>query len=132
MTTLLPTVPTLHDPALEAALRHAIDNKTKPLGALGRLESLALQLGLVFGERTPRLREPQLLVFAADHGIAARGVSAYPSDVTWQMVHNFLGGGAAASVLARQHGLALTSASRTRSRRNPACCRPRWPTAAPT
>jgi nicotinate-nucleotide--dimethylbenzimidazole phosphoribosyltransferase len=108
MMSFLPTIPELHDPALEAALRHAIDNQTKPLGALGRLESLALQLGLVLGERTPRLREPQLLVFAADHGIAARGVSAYPSDVTWQMVHNFLGGGAAASVLARQHGLALT------------------------
>ncbi len=108
MTTFLPAIPALHDPALEAALRHAIDNKTKPLGALGRLETLALQLGLVLGERTPRLREPQLLVFAADHGIAARGVSAYPSDVTWQMVHNFLGGGAAASVQARQHGLALT------------------------
>ena len=108
MTLTLPTIPALHDPALEAALRHAIDNKTKPQGALGRLESLALQLGLVLGGRTPRLREPQLLVFAADHGIAARGVSAYPSDVTWQMVHNFLAGGAAASVLARQHGLALT------------------------
>jgi nicotinate-nucleotide--dimethylbenzimidazole phosphoribosyltransferase len=108
MMTFLPAIPELHDPALEAALRHAIDSKTKPLGALGRLESLALQLGLVLGERTPCLREPQLLVFAADHGIAARGVSAYPSDVTWQMVHNFLGGGAAASVLARQHDLALT------------------------
>jgi nicotinate-nucleotide--dimethylbenzimidazole phosphoribosyltransferase len=108
MISFLPTVPALHDPALEAALGHAIDNKTKPLGALGRLEALALQLGLVLGERMPRLREPQLLVFAADHGVAARGVSAYPSDVTWQMVHNFLGGGAAASVLARQHGLALT------------------------
>jgi nicotinate-nucleotide--dimethylbenzimidazole phosphoribosyltransferase len=108
MISFLPTIPVLHDPALEAALRHVIDNKTKPLGALGRLEALALQLGLVLGERTPRLREPQLLVFAADHGIAARGVSAYPSDVTWQMVHNFLGGGAAASVLARQHGLSLT------------------------
>jgi nicotinate-nucleotide--dimethylbenzimidazole phosphoribosyltransferase len=108
MMSCLPTINALHDPALEAALRHAIDNKTKPLGALGRLESLALQLGLVLGERAPRLREPQLLVFAADHGIAARGVSAYPSDVTWQMVHNFIGGGAAASVLARQHGLALT------------------------
>jgi nicotinate-nucleotide--dimethylbenzimidazole phosphoribosyltransferase len=108
MISFLPTIPELHDPALEAALRHAIDNKTKPLGALGRLESLALQLGMVLGERTPRLRQPQLLVFAADHGIAVRGVSAYPSDVTWQMVHNFVDGGAAASVLARQHGLALT------------------------
>ena len=108
MTSFLPTIAPLHDAALDSALRHAIDNKTKPLGALGRLEALALQLGRVLGERTPRLREPQMLVFAADHGIAARGVSAYPSEVTWQMVHNFLAGGAAASVLARQHGLALT------------------------
>jgi nicotinate-nucleotide--dimethylbenzimidazole phosphoribosyltransferase len=54
------------------------------------------------------LLQPQMLVFAGDHGLAARGVSAYPSDVTWQMVENFLAGGAAVSVLARQHGLALT------------------------
>ena len=56
----------------------------------------------------PVLREPQLVVFAGDHGLAARGVSAYPSEVTWQMVENFLAGGAAVSVLARQHGLKLT------------------------
>jgi len=54
------------------------------------------------------LIDPQLVVFAADHGIAARGVSAYPSDVTWQMVGNFLAGGAAVSVLARQHGVTQT------------------------
>jgi nicotinate-nucleotide--dimethylbenzimidazole phosphoribosyltransferase len=67
-----------------------------------------LQLGLILGTEMPRLVQPQLVVFAADHGLAARGVSAYPSDVTWQMVENFLAGGAAVSVLARQHGLALT------------------------
>jgi nicotinate-nucleotide--dimethylbenzimidazole phosphoribosyltransferase len=106
--TVTPPIPPLHDPVLDAELRHAIDRKTKPLGALGRLESLALQLGRVLGDRRPRLREPQLMVFAADHGIAARGVSAYPREVTGQMVHNFLAGGAAVSVLARQHGLALT------------------------
>ncbi|RYY91074.1 MAG: nicotinate-nucleotide--dimethylbenzimidazole phosphoribosyltransferase, partial [Comamonadaceae bacterium] len=60
------------------------------------------------GEREPSLREPQMLVCAGDHGLAARGISAYPSDVTWQMVMNFLAGGAAVSVLARQHGLTLT------------------------
>ena len=104
----IPAIPTLEDAALAQALRQAIDQKTKPLGSLGRLEALALQLGLVLGSETPRLEQPQLVVFAADHGLVARGVSAYPSDVTWQMVENFLAGGAAVSVLARQHGLALT------------------------
>jgi len=100
----------LHDAALAARLQHKLDRKTKPVGALGRLEALALQIGLVLGSETPRLEAPQLLVCAGDHGLAARGVSAYPSDVTWQMVENFLAGGAAVSVLARQHGLALTVA----------------------
>ncbi|MCB2036785.1 MAG: nicotinate-nucleotide--dimethylbenzimidazole phosphoribosyltransferase, partial [Ottowia sp.] len=68
----------------------------------------AERLGAILGSTEPRLQAPQLVVFAADHGIAARGVSAYPSDVTWQMVGNFLAGGAAVSVLARQHGIALT------------------------
>jgi nicotinate-nucleotide--dimethylbenzimidazole phosphoribosyltransferase len=104
----IPAIPTLDDAALALALRRAIDQKTKPLGSLGRLEALALQIGLVLGSATPRLEQPQLVVFAADHGLAAQGVSAYPSDVTWQMVENFLAGGAAVSVLARQHGLALT------------------------
>ncbi|MBK6613810.1 nicotinate-nucleotide--dimethylbenzimidazole phosphoribosyltransferase [Ottowia sp.] len=104
----LPDVDDLHDAALAARLGHLIDHKTKPLGALGRLEALALRLGLVLGSERPRLHAPQLVVFAADHGIAVRGVSAYPSDVTWQMVRNFLAGGAAVSVLARQHGIGLT------------------------
>ena len=98
----------IHDPQLAARLQHKLDRKTKPPGSLGRLESLALQIGLVLGSESPRLREAQVLVCAGDHGLAARGVSAYPSDVTWQMVENFLAGGAAVSVLARQHGLALT------------------------
>lgn len=89
-------------------LQHKLDQKTKPIGSLGRLESLALQLGLILGSEAPQLQQPQLLVCAGDHGLAARGVSAYPSDVTWQMVENFLAGGAAVSVLARQHGLNLT------------------------
>jgi nicotinate-nucleotide--dimethylbenzimidazole phosphoribosyltransferase len=98
----------LDDPRLAARLQQRIDGKTKPLGALGRLEALALQLGLVLGSDAPVLRSPQLVVFAADHGIAAQGVSAYPAEVTAQMVANMLAGGAAVSVLARQHGLALT------------------------
>ncbi|WP_298928487.1 nicotinate-nucleotide--dimethylbenzimidazole phosphoribosyltransferase [uncultured Ramlibacter sp.] len=101
-------IPDLHDPALVQRLQAKLDGKTKPLGALGRIEALALQIGLILGTESPQLLQPQLVVFAGDHGLAARGVSAYPSDVTWQMVGNFLAGGAAVSVLARQHGLALT------------------------
>lgn len=93
---------------LTQALQHKLDDKTKPQGSLGRIEALALQIGQILGTETPTLVAPQMVVFAGDHGLAARGVSAYPSDVTWQMVENFLAGGAAVSVLARQHGLSLT------------------------
>jgi nicotinate-nucleotide--dimethylbenzimidazole phosphoribosyltransferase len=92
---------------LYAQLQTLLDNKTKPLGSLGALEDLALRLGLILNSQAPELQEPQILVYAADHGLAAHGVSAYPSDVTWQMVQNFLAGGAAINVLARQHDLAL-------------------------
>ena len=108
---MTPSVPLLADisnPLLTQALQHALDQKTKPLGSLGQLESLALQLGQILGTQSPALEQPQLVVFAGDHGLAVRGVSAYPSDVTWQMVENFLAGGAAVSVLARQHGIKLT------------------------
>ena len=105
---LIPVWPEADQAPLRSRLQHLLDNKTKPLGSLGRLEELALQLGLILGTEAPQLVEPQMVVCAADHGLAARGVSAYPSDVTWQMVENFLAGGASVSVLARQHGLALT------------------------
>jgi nicotinate-nucleotide--dimethylbenzimidazole phosphoribosyltransferase len=108
MTLKLPPIADVNDAPLAQRLQHRIDRKTKPLGALGRLEPLALQIGLIQQTDAPRWVAPQLVVFAGDHGLAARGVSAYPSDVTWQMVENFLAGGAAVSVLARQHGLALT------------------------
>lgn len=108
MTLSLPSIAELNDLPLAAALRHRIERKTVPHGALGRLAALAERLGLILGTTEPRLLAPQLVVCAADHGIAARGVSAYPSDVTWQMVGNFLAGGAAVSVLARQHGIAQT------------------------
>lgn len=104
-------LPVVHNPCravLQARLQALIDNKTKPIASLGRLEALAVQIGMVLGTETPVLQQPQLLVFAADHGLARQGVSAYPSDVTWQMVENFLAGGAAVSVLARQHGLNLS------------------------
>jgi nicotinate-nucleotide--dimethylbenzimidazole phosphoribosyltransferase len=108
MSFILPTIPDLNDAALTERLQHKIDQKTKPLGSLGRLETLALRLGQILGSELPELRAPQMVVFAGDHGLAARGVSAYPSDVTWQMVENFLAGGACVSVIARQHGIALT------------------------
>ena len=108
MNNQLPLVADITDPQLTQALQHKLDHKTKPLGSLGRLEQLALRLGQIQGTASPDLQQPQMVVFAGDHGLAARGVSAFPSDVTWQMVENFLAGGAAVSVLARQHGLALT------------------------
>jgi nicotinate-nucleotide--dimethylbenzimidazole phosphoribosyltransferase len=108
MTNSLPTLANICDPALTQELQSTLDNKTKPLGSLGRLESLALQLGQILGTTTPVLDAPQMVVFAGDHGLTARGISAFPSDVTWQMVENFLAGGAAVSVLSRQNGIALT------------------------
>ena len=103
----LPPIESTADASLQARLQHKIDHKTKPLGALGALEGLAMQLGLVQRTESPVLHQPQMVVFAADHGIAAEGVSAYPQAVTVQMVGNMLAGGAAINVFARQHGFAL-------------------------
>lgn len=89
------------------ALQQIIDGKTKPLGSLGRIEELALQLGQLQRTTQPRTDRCRLTIFAADHGIVASGVSAYPQEVTRQMVLNFLSGGAAANVFARAHGVAV-------------------------
>ena len=103
----LPAIEATANADLGTKLQHKIDNKTKPLGALGQLESMALQLGLIQRSETLAFEAPQLLVFAADHGVASEGVSAFPQAVTLQMVANMLAGGAAINVLARQHGFAL-------------------------
>ena len=105
---LLPTIDNLQNHAFRQSLQHKIDTKTKPLGSLGRIEALALQIGEILGSQAPFLTQPQMVVFAGDHGLTARGISAFPSDVSWQMVENFLAGGAAVSVLSKQNGIALT------------------------
>jgi nicotinate-nucleotide--dimethylbenzimidazole phosphoribosyltransferase len=93
--------------SISVQLKASIDGKTKPLGSLGILEELAQQIGEVFGTLNPQITEPHLVVFAADHGIAHHGVSAYPQEVTRQMVNNFLEGGAAINVFCRQHKINL-------------------------
>ena len=103
----LSSISDLNQPALSADIQQALDQKTKPVGSLGLLEALALRIGLILGTTKPVLTQPQMVVFAGDHGLAKQGVSAFPQDVTWQMVENFLAGGAAVSVLARQNGIDL-------------------------
>ncbi len=93
--------------SIEARLRDKIDGKTKPLGALGKVERLALQVGLVQQSESPTLHKPVMMIFAGDHGIARSGASPYPQEVTRQMVLNFLAGGAAINVFARQSGMAV-------------------------
>jgi nicotinate-nucleotide--dimethylbenzimidazole phosphoribosyltransferase len=89
------------------AARRRLNTLTKPPGSLGRLEELAVQLAGITGRVPPVVSEKTIFLFAADHGVAAEGVSAYPTAVTGQMVANFLGGGAAINVLARQAGASL-------------------------
>jgi nicotinate-nucleotide--dimethylbenzimidazole phosphoribosyltransferase len=95
------------DAAAMQAARARQSRLTKPAGSLGRLEDLAIQIAGITGQARPRLQQPAVIVMAADHGVARRGVSAYPAEVTSQMVQNFLHRGAAINVLARHVGAHL-------------------------
>lgn len=101
-------LPATADDALLAAIDAAIAGKTMPAGALGRVQGLARTIAAVQRTVAPRIERCAIAVFAGDHGIVDEGVSAYPRDVTWQMVENMLAGGAAISVFARAHDIALT------------------------
>ncbi|WP_394780311.1 nicotinate-nucleotide--dimethylbenzimidazole phosphoribosyltransferase [Undibacterium sp.] len=104
---MIPAISSTQNATLSQALDACINNKTKPPGSLGRLESLGRQIGLIQQSTQPSLSQPAIIVFAADHGICAENISAFPQSVTWQMVENFLAEGAAINVFARQNGIAL-------------------------
>src|SRR5215510_614782 len=93
------------DRAILPLLQKHLDNLTKPPGSLGRLEELARQFGLMRNSTQLVLNKPGIFTFAADHGVSRAGVSAYPREVTAQMVFNFLRGGAAINVLCRHYGI---------------------------
>ncbi|MCM1164198.1 MAG: nicotinate-nucleotide--dimethylbenzimidazole phosphoribosyltransferase [Muribaculaceae bacterium] len=95
------------DRSIEPQLRSKIDNLTKPKGSLGRLEELALQIGLIQQTLTPTLTNPCNILFAADHGVIEEGVSVSPKEVTWQQVEHFTRGGAGINFLCEQHGFRL-------------------------
>jgi nicotinate-nucleotide--dimethylbenzimidazole phosphoribosyltransferase len=92
------------DPAVARKTQALLDGKTKPRGSLGRLEELACRIAAARGMPVPELPVKAVVVMAGDHGVAAEGVSAFPQEVTWQMVANFVRGGAAINVLARHAG----------------------------
>src|SRR5438094_6171 len=102
------SVGALDSNAERAAAEHH-DRLTKPRGALGRLEAVGIQLAAISGKVPPPIPRPAAVaVFAGDHGVLAQGVTPWPQEVTAQMVANFVAGGAAINVLARQMGASVT------------------------
>lgn len=104
---LISQIGPLDEEAMEAA-RTRQDMLTKPQGSLGRLEALSIQVAGITGNPRPRIAHKVVVTMAGDHGVVAEGVSAYPQEVTPQMVYNFLAGGAAINVLARHVGARVT------------------------
>lgn len=102
----LPTISRISH-LLDECIKLHIDTKTKPLGALGAIESVGAQISRIQASLTPVMQHCTLLLFAADHGVAQAGVSAFPAEVTRQMVLNFLQGGAAANVFAQTNDIDL-------------------------
>lgn len=96
------------DRSLEPALRKLLDEKAKPVGSLGQLEDLAVQIGLIRGALKPVLGRAQSIIFAGDHGLTDEGVSSHPPEVTAAMVQNFLAGGATISAFTRIVGAELS------------------------
>jgi nicotinate-nucleotide--dimethylbenzimidazole phosphoribosyltransferase len=92
------------DGSLNLETKHRLDNLTKPQGSLGRLEDFALQVVEITRIKNPQLNNKVVFTFAADHGVTQEGVSAFPKEVTPQMVYNFLRGGAGINVLAKHVG----------------------------
>jgi len=107
MTELLSNIIEMIKPLDEEAMAEARlrqDLLTKPQGSLGRLEALSIQLAGIQGKPIPQIRHKAIITMAGDHGVVAEGVSAFPQQVTAQMVYNFLGGGAGINVITRQVG----------------------------
>ncbi len=92
---------------LRFEIQHKLDNKAKPVGSLGQLESMAMQIAMVQNTLSPVIRKPVMLTVAADHGITQEGVSACPVEITWQQVHNFLNGGGGIGLFSRIYGMDL-------------------------
>lgn len=92
-------------PSLDESLWQKINGKTKPLGSLGILEDIAFKMGRIQQTLNPEIRKPTVIVFAGDHGIADDGVSFYPKSVSYQMLYNYMKGGAAINVFSNQHGI---------------------------